>query len=264
MHLLWRGMLDLLYPPRCEACGGLRREAICAECWDGIVRVTPPWCEVCGAPFDPRAQAAPRCADCRGKRRPFSVARSAAYYEGPLAQAIRRFKYHSQMVLGRPLGAIMVEALPASAGRDLDCATVDVVCAVPLHESRLRERGFNQSQLLAETVAEAIERPLKHLLERTRPTLPQVDLPAASRAQNVRDAFAPRLEEVIAGQRVLLIDDLFTTGATLLECARVLGRAEAEEVRVLTLARPVPRWRMPAVAAREILHEVRTNTPTGV
>jgi ComF family protein len=256
--------LDLLYPPRCEACGGLRREAICAECWEGIVRVTPPWCEVCGAPFDPRAQAAPRCADCRGKRRPFSAARSAAHYEGPLAQAIRRFKYHSQMVLGKPLGALMVEALEGAAGRDLDPATVDVVCPVPLHESRLRDRGFNQSELLAESVAVAIERPLKHLLERTRPTLPQVDLPAASRAQNVRDAFAVRLEEVIASQRVLLIDDLFTTGATLLECARILRRAEAEEVRVLTLARAVPRWRLPASRARELSREVRSNTPAGV
>jgi hypoxanthine-guanine phosphoribosyltransferase len=80
----------------------------------------------------------------------------------------------------------------------------------------------------------------------------------------VRDAFAPRLEEVIAGRRVLLIDDLFTTGATMLECARSLRRAEAEEVRVFTLARAVPRWRLPASRAREISHEVRPNTPGGV
>jgi ComF family protein len=167
------------------------------------------------------------------------------------------------MVLGKPLGALMAEALEG-AGSDLDPATVDVVCPVPLHQSRLRDRGFNQSELLAESVAEAIERPLKHLLDRTRPTLPQVDLPAASRVQNVRDAFAVRLEEVIANQRVLLIDDLSTTGATMLECARALRRAEAEEVRVFTLARPVPRWRLPAAAARDISREVRPNTPVGV
>ena len=248
MHPLLHGLLDLLYPPRCEACGKLRREAICDDCRAVITLLAPPWCELCGAPFDPRAQAAPRCEDCRGKRRPFSVARSAAYYEGPLAAALLRFKYHSQMVLAKPLGRIMVEALQASAGKDLDCPTADVVCPVPLHESRLRERGFNQSELLAEAVARAIERPLKHLLTRTRATLPQVDLPAESRAQNVRDAFAPRLEEAIAGQHVLLIDDLYTTGATLLECARVLLRGEAENVRVLTLARALPRWRMPPPA----------------
>jgi len=264
MHPLWRGMLDLLYPPRCEACGRLRREPICAECQAAIVRIAPPMCEVCGVPFDPRAQAAPRCEDCRGKRRPFSVARSAAYYEGPLAEAIRRFKYHSQIVLAKPLGALMVEVLASSAGRDLDAMRVDVVCPVPLHRSRLRERGFNQSELLAQAISQATERPLRSLLERTRPTLPQVDLPVGSRAQNVRGAFAPRLQEVIAGQRVLLIDDLFTTGATLTECARVLRQAGAEEVRVFTLARALPWWRFPASGVREILHEVRTNTPGGV
>jgi ComF family protein len=179
-------------------------------------------------------------------------------------EAIRRFKYHCQMVLWRPLGGIMVDALESAAAADLDPGTTDVVCAVPLHESRLRERGFNQSEMLAEVVAEAMGRPLKPLLERTRPTLPQVELPAQSRRENVRGAFAPRLTEVIQGQRVLLIDDLFTTGATLAECARMLRRAGAQEVRVFTLARPVPQWRLPASAARAISREVRSNTPEGV
>jgi ComF family protein len=263
MHPLWRGILDLLYPPRCEACGRLRRAAICPECDAAIVRIERPVCQVCGVPFDPRAQAAPRCAECRGKRRPFSVARSAAYYEGPVAEAIRRFKYHCQAVLWRPLGGLMVEALEEGAA-DVDPDTVDVVCPVPLHESRLRERGFNQSELLAEVVAEAIGKPVRRLLTKTRPTLPQVDLPAESRAANVRGAFAARLEEVIAGQRVLLIDDLFTTGATLGECARALRRAGAEEVRVLTLARAVPWWRVAGRDARAISREVGTAAPGGM
>jgi ComF family protein len=248
MHSLLRGFLDLLYPPRCEACGQLRRAPICGECLAAIERIAPPLCEVCGEPFDPLAQAAPRCADCRGKRHPFSLARSAAYYTGPLAEAIRRFKYDCQMVLWRPLGRLMVEALRDGAAA-VDPDTVDVVCPVPLHRSRLRERGFNQSELLAEVIAEAFGKPIKLLLERTRPTLPQVDLPAQSRAANVRDAFGPCLQEVIAGQRVLLIDDLFTTGATLGECARVLRRAGATDVRVFTLARPLPRWRQVRVDA---------------
>jgi ComF family protein len=242
MHPLLRGFLDLLYPPRCEACGQLRREPICADCLAAIERIAPPLCEVCGEPFDPLAQAAPRCTDCRGKRHSFSLVRSAAYYTGPLAQAIKRFKYDCQMVLWRPLGRLMVESLSNGAAA-VDADTTDLICPVPLHASRLRERGFNQSELLGEVVAEAIGRPIKLLLERTRPTLPQVDLPAQSRAANVRDAFGPRLQEVIAEQRVLLIDDLFTTGATLAECARVLRRAGAADVRVLTLARPLPRWR---------------------
>jgi ComF family protein len=243
-----RGVLDLLYPPRCEACGALRREALCDECRAAVERIVPPLCGICGLPFDPRAQAAPQCSDCRGRRRGFSAARSAVYYAGPVVEAIRRFKYHSRMVMWRPLGSLMVEALANGCGA-LAPDTVDVVCAVPLHDSRLRERGFNQSELLAEAVADGIGKPLRGLLAKTRATLPQVDLPRQSRPANVRGAFEPRLEEVIAGQRILLIDDLFTTGATLSECARVLLRADAREVCAFTLARGLPPWRRAGAAA---------------
>jgi ComF family protein len=244
MNPLFRGFLDLLYPPRCEACGRLRREPICGECLAQIERIEPPVCEVCGVAFDPRARGAPKCEECRGRRKPFRIVRTAAHYTGPLADAIRRFKYDGQIVLAKPLSAIMSEAL-ANGAEGLAPATLDVICPVPLHASRLRERGFNQSALLAEHVSQAIGKSVRPLLERTRPTAPQVDLPAPSRAANVRGAFAAVLTEVIAGQRVLLIDDLYTTGATLTECARALNRAGAAEVRVLTLARPLPRWRVP-------------------
>ena len=249
MHPLWRGLLDLLYPPQCEACGRLRQEAICPDCRAEIDPILPPLCELCGVPFDPKAQAAPRCADCRGRRRSYAVARSAAYYHGPLTQAIWRFKYDGQMVLAQPLGELMADAISGGGAVDLDPETIDVVCPVPLHGARLRERGFNQSDLLAEAVAEGIGRPLRRLLVRTRPTLPQVGLPAESRPTNVRGAFEADLHEVIEAKRVLLIDDLFTTGATMAECARMLRRAGAEEVRVYTLARPLPRWRLASVEA---------------
>jgi len=242
MHPLWRGLLDVIYPPRCEACGRLRRELICEDCRNAIEFIRPPVCGVCGVPFDPGAKAAPLCADCRGHRRMFAMARSAAYYSGPLVEAIWQFKYHCQMALWRPLGRFMAASLESPAA-SLEAGSVDVVCPVPLHESRERERGFNQSELLAEVVAEATGKPLRRLLVRTRPTLPQVDLPAKSRAANVRGAFSADLHEVIDGQVVLLIDDLFTTGATMTECARALRRAGAREARVLTLARPLPRWK---------------------
>jgi len=251
MHVLIRGLLDVLFPPRCQACGRLRRDPICPECRAGVLMVGPPLCAVCGQPFDPSAQGAPDCADCReAKGRPYSVARSAASYEGPLVPLIWEFKYGCQMVLAGPLGMVMVEALAAGAA-DLEPASLDVVCPVPLHRSRLHERGFNQSRLLAEPVAAAIGKPVAELLERTRPTRPQVDLPRESRAANVRGAFAARAEAEVTGRRVLLVDDLFTTGSTIGECVRALQRAGAAEVRVFTLARPVPLWRRPAVDARD-------------
>jgi ComF family protein len=251
MNALARGLLDLLYPPRCEACGRLRREPFCAECRAAVEPLQPPQCAVCGQPFDPAAAGAPLCPECRLRRRhPFRIARSAVYYEGPLVQAIWRFKYRGQMVLAEPLAQFLVAALASGPAADLELGSVDVVCPVPLHPSRLSERGFNQSELLAEHLAAAIGKPLRLLLERTRATLPQVDLPRGSRAANVRDAFASRPAEVIQGQRVLLVDDLFTTGATLRECARALRRAEAAEVRVLTLARPLPAWRRPGADIR--------------
>jgi ComF family protein len=227
----------------------LRRAPICDHCRAAIALLQPPLCELCGEPFDPQAAAGPRCAVCMMARRRFSVARSAAYYEGPLVQLIWRYKYHGQVVLGEPLARLMVAALETTAAA-LDPDSVEVVCAVPLHRSRLRERGFNQSELLAEHLAAAIGRPLRPLLVRTRPTHPQVDLPLRSRAANVRGAFAPNPEEAIPGQRVLLIDDLFTTGATIAACARALHRAGAAELRVFTLARPLPAWRRPGAEVR--------------
>jgi ComF family protein len=244
VNLLLRGILDLFYPPRCEACGRLRRDPVCDECRERIEMIEHPLCGRCGEPFDPRAQGAPICERCRGRRLPFTIARSAAYYRPPLVGAIARFKYHGQIVLARPLGGIMTEALSGSAG-DLDPATIDVICPVPLHSSRQRERGFNQSQLLAEEISSAIGKPVRDLLDRVRPTAPQVDLPARARAENVRRAFEAKEDAGIAGHTVLLIDDLFTTGATLIECGRALRAAGAAEVRVLTLARPLPRWRVP-------------------
>jgi ComF family protein len=244
MNVLLQGVLDLLYPPRCEACGQLRREPLCPECRAQLVPVAPPVCTVCGDGLDPSAASGPLCQQCRPpRRRAFTLARSVFYHQGPLVQAIWRFKYQCRLVLANPLAALLAAGLARLPSSEVEAAGMDVLCPVPLHPSRERERGFNQSALLAEGLAAALGKPVRQLLTRTRATLPQVDLPVQSRSANVRDAFEPRLTEVIQDQRVLLIDDLYTTGATLGECARALRRAGAGEVRVLTLARAVPPWR---------------------
>ncbi len=116
MHFLLRGLLDVLYPPRCEVCGRLRHPPFCADCRAEVEMISSPLCERCGEPFDPQGQGAPLCAECREKPPRFSLARSAALYEGPLVRAIWQFKYDCQMCLGEPLGRLMADALPRRSG----------------------------------------------------------------------------------------------------------------------------------------------------
>jgi len=238
VNTLLRGILDLLYPPRCEACGRLRRDPLCQECRAQVELVERPLCEICGESFDPRAQAAPRCQRCRSSRKPFSIARSAAHYHGPLADAIRRFKYHGQIVLGKPLGSIMLEAL-AGAASDLDPTTLDVVCPVPLHASRQRERGFNQSLEIAKPVSRWLGIPLvADACRRTRNTPTQAGLKLKERLRNVRGAFACDLD--LCGKKVAVLDDVMTTGATLNEISRILKGCGASEVSAWVVARTLP------------------------
>jgi len=152
-------------------------------------------------------------------------------YEGVLEQLIRLYKYRRRATMARPLGdlaLVWMDRLP----------TVDLVMPVPLHPSRLREREFNQALLLANRIARRLDLPLsyEHLL-RVRETRPQTELDRTERAANVRRAFAVRRPAFLEGRRVLLVDDVFTTGATVNECAKSLRRAGVASVWVLTLAR---------------------------
>jgi ComF family protein len=244
LHWLARGFLDLLFPPRCEVCRELGTDLVCPRCSSEIELVQPPLCARCGQPFDPQARGAPLCAACRPGKRPFELARSAAYFEGPLRQAIHRFKYQRKRVLASFLGGIMVHWLSTQDGGALGAA--ELVCPVALYPRRRRERGFNQSELLARSVAAHLGVELDpDLLARVRDTVPQINLPLGERAANVRGAFAVPQPAKVAKKTVLLIDDVFTTGATLNECARLLRRAGAARVFIFTLARPLPRWRLP-------------------
>jgi ComF family protein len=177
---------------------------------------------------------APADGTCAGTRRPLAAWRAAGPYEGSLRAILHAFKYERRRTLARPLGRMLREA-----GGEL---LIGVSCAVPvpLHPWRRLERGFNQSADLAR----ALDVPVVHALWRTRRTLPQTGLSRANRRRNVRGAFAVSplpgrraRDRQIAGQVVLLVDDVRTTGATLEACARALKRAGAAEVRALTVAR---------------------------
>jgi ComF family protein len=166
--------------------------------------------------------------------RPFDRCRSAGIYDGALREAIHRVKFHGEAALARSLGRWLARSLPGEARE------ADLVAPVPLHPKKLRERGFNQSEFLSSAIAAAasvLHRP--RLLTKATPTRSQTGLGRKERRRNLRGTFSLGTGLSVRGSRVLLVDDIYTTGCTVEECARVLRRAGARSVRVLTLARTV-------------------------
>lgn len=234
--------LDLIFPALCPICqtllGDERRDPLCGRCWRAITRLGPPWCGVCGAasPAEDPGRAEPRpvgppCSTCATAPPPYDYARSAAVYEGTLREALHAFKFSGKRALARPLAELLAEQCVAALPAD-----IEAVVPVPLAGARERERGFNQAALLARKIARGLGIPTRaRWLARVRATLPQSELPATVRRTNVRGAF--RASRRVTGRHVLLVDDIFTTGATLGECARTLREAGARRVGALTVAR---------------------------
>jgi ComF family protein len=233
-------LLDLLFPAVCPICGGRshgrRRRPFCGACWAALPLLPPPGCRVCGRAL-PGLAGDLACDACRREPPPFAYARAVAAYRGGMREAIHALKYRGRTAVAAPLAELMAEAgrplLPEGAAPGLDA-----LVPVPLHPGRLAERGFNQAELLAVACARRWERPLlRRALVRVRATRPQTDLDAADRRRNVAGAFAVARPREVAGRRLLLVDDVLTTGATARAAARALGQAGAAEVGVLTLAR---------------------------
>jgi len=267
VHWLTRGFLDLVFPPRCLVCRRFGSEALCAQCAAAVEPITPPLCHRCGIPFDPRARGGPLCSSCRqAPRLPFVLGRSAAAYEGPLRKAVHRLKYDGKRVLGSVLGEMLAQVMldgsgggapgatseteagriddqsQAAAPPRIPFAKVSLIVPVPLHPVRTRERGFNQAELLCGRLSQRTGAPIAiHCLERVRLHPPQVAVPTSQRRANVRGAFAVTDPAAVSDRAVLVFDDVWTTGATLLECARVLRQAGASAVYLLSLCRAVAR-----------------------
>lgn len=222
-------LLQQLFPSDCPACSSptdsVSHAPFCKHCWSGIRKYTGPSCAVCGTPFS--SEDAVTCADCIRKPPSFSKASSFGIYEGILAEAINLYKFHGIRRLGGPLGALL---------HDFDATCIDIVVPVPLSLTGLRNRGFNQSLLLAKSFSDKNNIPLiMDGLLKCRDTSPQIGLSAKDRAKNLRGAFkAPKR---LDGMRVLLVDDVMTTGSTANECAEQLLAVGAASVSVLTLAR---------------------------
>jgi ComF family protein len=232
------GIADLIFPPRCITCGVILKEhgplPFCPQCTAGIRFIRSPLCPRCGIPFPPAEGEDHLCGECLITHRPFAVARAVGLYEDTLLTAIHLFKYRGRIGIGKVLGSIMADF----AGGIWDMKVFSSVMPVPLHRKRLRERGFNQTVILARKIAKRFALPLDFLtLRRAVFTSPQVGMGREERTVNVRGAFTVRKPERTIGKRILLVDDVYTTGSTLAECARTLLNAGADSVAVITLAR---------------------------
>lgn len=240
---LLRTLLHVIFPTACAACQEpLWDDPVpffCRQCWETLKPIPGPVCPRCGRPFaSPTAllhSPAHQCGACRARPLALTQVWSLFPYQPPLKEAITLFKYRGKLSLTQPLAQSLIEALPAFPA-------LDGIIPVPLHPQRLREREYNQSLLLADRLSHHTEIPLLlGCLLRVRRTVPQTSLSRKERLTNLRRAFSVAKPAHIQGKRILLVDDVFTTGTTLHECAKTLRRAGSGPVYGLTLARMVER-----------------------
>ena len=242
LRRIGRGLVDAVLPPRCLACGEIVEEpdALCGRCWGGIAFFAPPWCAGCGLPFAHPAGDGAICADCARGRRAWDRARAVLRYDRNSRGLILGLKHADHTHLAGAFGRWMHRV----GGEVL--ADADLLVPVPLHWTRLVRRRYNQAALLAHAIRAAGGPPVAaDWLVRRRKTPSQGHMGPAGRERNVAGAFALRQPGAfalrppceLAGRRVVVVDDVLTTGATVDECARVLKRAGAASVGVLTLAR---------------------------
>jgi ComF family protein len=247
--LLWQlagGLTSILFPAPCGLCGEILSEAgripICRSCLDQLTPWNAPLCPRCGRPFVSTVAVAgvehPLCHGCRREMYDFDFARSYGAYSSPMARAIVMLKY--QQVT--PLAGWFAERLLRVVRENTEQFAADIVVPVPLHRARQKERGYNQAELIARALAKRLELPCRpHLLVRTRPRPEKQRLTVHERWQSVRNAFDMREGAQVDKLRVLLLDDVLTTGATLDACSRALRDAGAAHVAAITVARAMPR-----------------------
>lgn len=230
--------LGLFYPETCRFCARERAAAregfVCRRCWTQIRFIRPPFCARCGRPFSGDLTTEFECANCRGMALHFSSARSAVVAHGLVREAIHRYKYSRELWFEPFLADLLIrEAKPALLG-----AHWDFIVPVPLHPLKEREREFNQAERLARHLSRAAKISLNpRLLRRVQPTATQTLLTREQRADNMRGAFAIRNGARLREARIVLVDDVFTTGATTSACAQALRAAGADDVCVWTVAR---------------------------
>ncbi len=235
--MLLNALADLLFPRACSGCGGPAHEAAHYFCWDclaGLDVIRQPFCLLCGDPADGDLEGDYLCSTCLSHPPAFDLARSALRYRGILQNALQDFKYNDATWLRRDLGMFLAACYQVH----YSALSIDLLLYVPLFPAKERERSYNQAGLLAHELSAQIDGPpVKNLLVKLRPTPTQTHLTAGARRANVMDTFVIRKKKNVVGRRILLVDDVMTTGATVHECARMLKEAGADKVYVLTVAR---------------------------
>jgi ComF family protein len=235
----WRAFLNFILPPRCAVCGKILHEeqGFCERCISQIDFIRPPVCYRCGHPLDGNAEQRGKhwlCGSCLQQKHPlFRFSRSAYAYDDFSKKLILDFKFYDKT----DLAALLAKFLYV-AGADIWQAGVDVIIPVPLHYTRLLKRRYNQSALMAKELGRLCGIDVAYdVLVKVKKTRPQVACSGSERLHNLHQAFAVKNTEKIRGKRILLVDDVLTTGTTMKECASVLRRAKPKSIDNITVAR---------------------------
>ena len=234
LHPLLSSLFELLFPARCLGCNGQlassRPPLLCRTCRNSLHAISPPFCTRCGIPLHSRENFL--CLTCSDTPPAFDRARSLFVYQEPLRTLILQFKFSGSLTGLNTFGILAEQADVTALFHE-----PDLILPVPLHRKRLRWRGFNQSLVLAEVCFPAWKNRIRpDLLRRHRATIPQTRLNGADRCTNLTGAFSLRDPQKVRGKCILLVDDVFTTGSTLNECAKVLAEAGAAEIEAFTVA----------------------------
>ncbi|MEO5754454.1 MAG: ComF family protein [Chthoniobacterales bacterium] len=232
----FRGLVSLFYPPFCAGCAAAIESGdyLCPSCREKAPRLRAPFCAKCSQSFPGDITGTFTCANCADRALHFDAAITAYRSRGVVRKVVHDFKYGRQIHLRHLLGGWLAEALTdlRLAGRRFD-----LIVPVPLHSARQRERGFNQAELLATALHRVTGLPVGDVLQRTRYTTTQTQFDRSERMENLRGAFRLRRGSNVQDLRMLLVDDVLTTGSTLSECALILKEGGAISVHAVTVAR---------------------------
>ncbi len=231
------GLVSLIWPPHCLICqaplGSETDQMTCVTCLASMPKNPQPWCPTCGLSLLGWGKETTHCVACLQKPSPLTWARAATLYQGTAKASVGKLKFHHQVNLADPMARAMAEVAQTPP-----TFNADLLIPVPLHTTRERQRGFNQSALLADALSPQLKIPVaKEILIRSVATEAQTKLNATGRRQNVLNAFKVSNPVAIQNKHLLLIDDVMTTGSTLFGCAEVLALAGAKTIGALAFAR---------------------------